>query len=91
MMTIDEDIVSKGRGGMDLAWDLLIQISSLFLFSCFPVLWFFLIVLCSYTLLVFFVLLFFALFCFLFSVFHSLFFLRGDEDVAIWRGVHVIG
>jgi hypothetical protein len=44
MMTVDEDVVSKGRGGMDLAWVLLIRIRSLFLFSCSPVLWSFHIV-----------------------------------------------
>jgi len=44
MTTVDKDVVSKGRGGMDLAWVRLIRIRSLFLFSCSPVLWFFLIV-----------------------------------------------
>jgi len=92
MTTVDEDVVSKGRGGMDLAWVLLIWIRSLFLFSCSPVLWFFLIVFCSPYSTCFFVLLFFCIVLLsFFFVFHSLFFLRGDEDVAIWRGVHVIG
>ena len=78
---------------MDLAWVLLIWIRSLFLFSCFPVLWFLLIVfLFAILYMFFFVLLFFCivLLSFIF-VFHSLFFLRGNKDVAIWRGVHVIG
>jgi hypothetical protein len=49
---------------MDLAWVLLIQIRSLFLFSCSPVLWFFLIVFLPAILYMFFcATLFFALFC----------------------------
>ena len=77
---------------MDLAW-VLIQIRSLFLFSCSPVWWFLLIFFCLPYSTCFFVLLFF-LHCFVlffFFVLHSLFFLRGDEDIAIWRGVHVAG
>ena len=77
---------------MDLAWVLLIRIRALFLFLCSPVLWFFLIVFLLAILYMFFVLLFFCIVLLsFFFVFHSLFFLRGDEDVAIWRGVHVIG
>jgi len=78
---------------MDLVWVLLIWIRPLFLFSCFPVLWFLLIVFLFAILYIFF--LCYSFFCivslFFFFVFHSLFFLRGDEDIAIWRGVHVIG
>ena len=33
MMTVNEDIISKGRGGMDLAWVLLIWSFVLFLGS----------------------------------------------------------
>jgi len=78
---------------MDLAWVLLIRIrQGLGLCFCFRVLVLSHCFSARHTLHVFFVLLFF-LHCFplFFFVFHSLFFLRGDEDVAIWRGVHVIG
>ena len=88
-----------GGGGMDLAW-VLIQIRSLIPFLCSPVsrffLIFFLVICCSlYSTSFFFFFLFlhysfFALFCSLFLSF-SFLFLRGDEDITIWRGVHVTG
>ena len=49
---------------MDLVWVLLIWIRPLFLFSCFPVLWFLLIVFLFAILYIFFFVLLFFLHCF---------------------------
>ena len=87
-MTMTRMLVLEERGGMDLAWVLLIWIRSLVLFLC---LWFFLIVFLLPTLHAFLCYSFFCIvFLSFFLVFHSFFFLQGNKDITIWRGVHVI-
>ena len=89
MTTIDEDVVSKGRGGMDLAWVLLIQIRSLALILGSPVSGSFLLFFCSPYSMHFLLLI---LHCFsLFLSFSLSFFHKATRTSPFWRGVHVIG
>jgi hypothetical protein len=85
MTTIDEDVVSKGRGGMDLGWVSLIRISPWLSFCVLLLFLFFHLLLYSFfTLLAHFLCLFlcFVLFFFLFEA---------TRTSPFWRGVHVIG